>query len=165
MLRFLVLWLRADFTNPFAQFLFRVTNPPLRQLRPYVPQWQGLELSGLLLMWILQYLSLAITHSLLNQPINWLGLSILADAQLIALLINVFLIGLFIQVVVSWIAPNQYNPILNLIYRLNQPLLTWVQRYIPATQGIDFSPMVVMLALYLALALVVTPLTDFGLSL
>ena len=165
MLRFLILWLRTEFSNPFAQVLFRLTNPILRYLRPYIPQWRGLELSSLVLMWVLQYISLLITHSLAGSSSSWFGLMMVSDVMLFSLLINILLVSLLFQVIASWIMPNQYNPILSLVHNLNQPLLSLAQRHLPQMQGIDFSPMAVMLGLYLISMLVVAPLIAIGLQL
>ena len=41
LLRFLLQWLRADFYNPVSQFVVRVTTPPLRFLRRFIPSLGG----------------------------------------------------------------------------------------------------------------------------
>ena len=42
-LRFLLQWVRADFYNPLSQFLVKITNPPLRPLRRFIPGYGGID--------------------------------------------------------------------------------------------------------------------------
>ena len=36
-LRFLLQWCQANFYNPISQFLVKITHPPLKLLRRYIP--------------------------------------------------------------------------------------------------------------------------------
>ncbi|MFH0808891.1 MAG: YggT family protein [Pseudomonadota bacterium] len=62
------------------------------------------------------------------------------------------------QAVLSWVNPDPYNPIVRFLYSVTQPVFYRVRRLIPTTfGGIDFSPMIVLLAiLFLMEALVPT---------
>ena len=52
------------------------------------------------------------------------------------------------RAIVSWVSPDPYNPIVRVLYQITEPVLRWVRQRLPvATMGIDFSPMVVILAL------------------
>jgi len=50
LLRFLLQLARADFRNPFAQAIVKVTTPALRPLRKVVPGWRGHDLAALVLV-------------------------------------------------------------------------------------------------------------------
>jgi YggT family protein len=52
-------------------------------------------------------------------------------------------------VVLSWVNPDPYNPIVRGIRSLTEPVLYRVRKWMPFTfmSGIDFSPVVVMLAI------------------
>lgn len=50
------------------------------------------------------------------------------------------------RVVVSWVAPHSDNPAVQLIYRLTEPMLGPIRNLLPSTGGIDFSPMVLLIA-------------------
>jgi len=166
MLRFLIAVTRADFTHPVSQFLWQITHTPLRGLRPYIPRWRGLELSVLLLMYGLQWLKLLLIQMLLTGSVHALGNAVLALADLLALAVSIFIVSISVQAVLSWfIADNGYHPNVVFLQRFNAPLLRQAQRHVPLLQGIDLSPMVVILALYLILMLLVQPLTDFGMRL
>ena len=92
-----------------------------------------------------------------------LGLTVYALADLLKLTLYVFYGALLIRILVSWINPHaQHNPALNLVTRLTDPLMRPARRILPATGGIDFSPILVFLALGLAQILVLQPLLLLG---
>ncbi|MEE9551719.1 MAG: YggT family protein, partial [Gammaproteobacteria bacterium] len=55
-----------------------------------------------------------------------------------------------------------YNPLTVLIHQLTDPLLRPVRRRLPTMGGLDWSPMIVLLGIYLFLTLIVAPLLDYG---
>ena len=50
MLRCLFQIVRADFYNPLSQFVVKVTNPPLRPLRNFIPVFYGVDTASVILM-------------------------------------------------------------------------------------------------------------------
>jgi YggT family protein len=75
------------------------------------------------------------------------------------------MVAIFVIVIISWINPGAYSSVTVLIYQLTNPLMRRVRRHIPSTAGLDWSPMVVLLGIYLFLSLVVAPLMDLGIRL
>ena len=55
--------------------------------------------------------------------------------------------GLLILTVLSWVGPGVNNPAGNLLWVMNEPLLKPIRRVIPPQGGLDFSPMVLIIAL------------------
>lgn len=165
-LRFLLQWVRADFYNPLSQFLVRATNPPLRPLRRIIPGYGGIDLASVVLMLLLKAAEITIlglvTAGRLPAP---LGLLVLSLAEILRLLIYIFMFAIIIQVVLSWVNPGAYNPATVLIYRLTEPLLEPARRLIPPMGGLDFSPLVVLILLQLTIILIIRPLLQFGFSL
>ena len=49
LLRFLLQWVRADFYNPISQFLVKITSPPLKLLRRFIPGVGGIDLAAIIL--------------------------------------------------------------------------------------------------------------------
>src|SRR6185437_7488882 len=60
MMRFLLQWAKADFYNPFCQFLMKITNPLLLPLRKIITGWLGLDIAALVLMLLLQLIEIAL---------------------------------------------------------------------------------------------------------
>ena len=81
-----------------------------------------------------------------------------AVPELVNLALNVFLFAILIQVIISWINPGSYNPVLSLINSLTEPLLRPARRLIPPFSGLDLSPMVVMIGITLLKMLLLPPL-------
>lgn len=166
MLRFLLQWVRADFYNPFSQFLVKVTNPALRPLRRIIPGYAGIDWPSILLMLILQAVELVLI-SLLKIGIvpAVTGLVVLSIAQLLQLAVWIYIVLILIQVILSWVNPHAYSPVTVLMYQLTDPIMRPVRRMIPPAGGFDWSPLVVIIALNLILILVIAPLGDLGQSL
>lgn len=158
LLRLLLQVFRADFYNPLSQFLVKVTNPAIVPLRRVVPGLFGVDLASVLLLLALKMLQIALVGLLAGQDWNLSGLLLLAVAELLALLLNVFLFSILIQVVLSWIRPDEYNPLTALLHSLNEPLLAPARRLLPPIAGLDLSPIAVMVVLQLASMLLVAPL-------
>ena len=147
MLRFLLQWVRADFYNPLVQFLVRITNPPLLPLRRIVPGYRGLDLASVVLAFALQLVEVLLVTLLLGRPLGVGGLLLLTVMELLKLLINIYLWGIIIQVVLSWINPDPRHPAARVLTQLTAPLLKPAQRLLPPISGVDLSPMLVVVAL------------------
>ena len=174
LLRFLLQMLRADFYNPISQFIVKLTTPPLKILRRVIPSVAGQDAASIVLCLILIYIkfmiirSLDISHvpiSTYMAPVNeasYIGLFIFAIADLIALTFTVFLVAIFIQVIMSWISPGQYNPLIGLVHKIAEPALKPFRKIIPPMGGFDLSPIFAILALMVVKMLLVPPIAYMG---
>lgn len=162
LLRLMLQWLRADFYNPASQFIVKITNPPLKPLRRIIPGWGGIDLASVLLLIALQMLELFLVNMAVGRAVGGGGLFVMAVAELLGLVINVFIGAILIQVVLSWIAPGNYNPLIGLVHRIADPVLAPARRIIPPISGIDLSPILSLVVLQLMKFLLVAPLGDFG---
>lgn len=70
-----------------------------------------------------------------------------ALAQLLGIALHIYMWVIIIRAVISWVNPDPYNPIVQFLYRATEPVLRPVRRLLPAAWGIDFSPLVVILAI------------------
>lgn len=147
MLRFLLQCVRADFYNPLVQFLVRITNPPLLPLRRIVPGYRGLDLASVILTFVLQGVEVLLVTLLLGRPTGVGGLLLLTVAELLKLLINIYLWGVVIQAVLIWINPDPYHPAARVLAQLTAPVLRPARRVLPPISGVDLSPMLVVVAL------------------
>jgi YggT family protein len=148
LLRFLLQLVRADFYNPIAQFLVVVTNPPLKPLRRAIPGLYGVDFASLVLLLLLELVFQTLLAMLLNQPVTVATLLVRGVFDLLHSTLNVFLYGILIMVILSWISPYP-NALSQLLVRLTEPLLRPVRQTIPSFSGIDLSPMIVMVGIAL----------------
>jgi YggT family protein len=165
MLRFLLQLVRADFHNPLSQFVVKATNPPLRLLRRFIPGLGGIDLAAIVLMFALQMLMIWLIHVANARGINIGGMLLMSLAELISLMLNVLLVAIIAQVILSWVGPQGYNPIISLIYSLTEPVLRPARRILPPISGIDLSPLLVFLVMQLIKILLIAPIADLGRSL
>ena len=165
MLRFFLQLVRADFYNPLCQAIVTVTNPPLKPLRRIVPPMGKIDTSSIVLLLLLQIISSYLVFFFLGVGPNFAGVLISAVAELINKAIYLFIFAIVIQIVVSWISPGTYNPIIGVIDTLTAPIMRPARNALPPMVGIDLSPMLVIIGLTLSAMLVVAPLRDLGRSL
>lgn len=61
---------------------------------------------------------------------------------------------------ISWVNPDPYNPIVRLLRNLTEPLLWRIRKYLPFAyiKGLDFSPVILLLAIELVRIIVVKSL-------
>jgi len=72
-------------------------------------------------------------------------------AQVIHTVIQAYIIIIIIRSVISWMGYIPPNLFIRLIYKITDPVFRFIHRVFPFTisGGIDFSPIVILLALYL----------------
>ena len=166
MLRLILQMVRADFYNPVSRFIVKITNPPLLPLRRVIPGFAGIDMASVVFMLFLQMLELFIIAMMRGFPApDFLGLVIFSAVELVTLGFYVFLFSIFILAILSWINPGQYNPINNLLHQITEPLLRPARRRLPPMSGMDLSPMLVMIGLWLVKLLLLDPLGMWAQSL
>lgn len=177
LLRFLLQVLRADFYNPVSQFIVKVTTPPLRLLRRFIPSVAGQDSASIVFCLLLIFSKFLLMRALsipavhiggMMAPlatVSYAGLLVYCIADLIALILTVFLGAIIIQVILGWVSPGQYNPVIGLVHKLAEPVLKPVRKLIPSMGGLDLSPLFATLLILVAKMLIVPPIIYLGNSL
>jgi len=75
------------------------------------------------------------------------GYFLQALAGVLHVLFVTAMIVVIARAVLSWVSPDPYNPVVRIINQLSEPLLFPIRRRVPYMGGIDFSPMIVLLAI------------------
>ena len=71
-----------------------------------------------------------------------------ALAQILSMVINIYIWFVIIAALISWVRPDPYNPIVQILYKLTEPLYAKIRRVIPTIiGGVDLTPILVILAL------------------
>lgn len=162
LLRFLLQWGGAAYYNPISQFLVKVTHPPLRFLRRFVPPAGKIDTASLVLMVALQMFANFSILLLKGVGLNIGALTILSLADLVSLLINVLIFSVFARALMTWVNPGAYDAATSILASLTEPLLSMCRRMIPDFGGMDFSPMLALLFLQLAKMMVLPPLHELA---
>lgn len=161
--RLLLPLIRAPLSHPLVQAIIRLTEPLCAPLRAIMPRTQQFDAAAFLLLILVTVIKLTLLLSLSNAwpALNGgFGLLLLTIAELFSLFISLFTITIIVEVLLSWLAPQGYNPMFNLIRSINTPLLTPVRQRMPLLGGIDLSPLVVILGLQVLSMLVIPILLD-----
>jgi YggT family protein len=74
---------------------------------------------------------------------------VVAFVQLFHTVINIYMWIIIISALFSFVRPDPYNPLVQVITRLTEPVFRWVKRKMPfvVVSHIDLSPLVVLLGL------------------
>ncbi len=162
LLRFLFQLARADFYNPLSQFIVKASNPPLARLHQLIPSLWGIDLGAIVLLLILEGLRLSVTALMLGHTPRVGGVLILSIGELLKLAVYVVVFSIFVRALLSWVSSGTSNPMAQLLGSFTEPLLAPARRLLPATGGLDLSPIIVFMVLMLVLKLLVQPLLDVG---
>ena len=74
---------------------------------------------------------------------------IIAFAHLLDQVIGLYILVIIVSVVLSYVRPDPYNPFVQVIYRITEPVFNFIRKHFPFSvfSGIDFSPLIILLAL------------------
>ena len=90
-----------------------------------------------------------------------------AVALVLGGLLNLYFWIVIIAAVLTWVRPDPYNPIVLALCALTEPVFYRVRKWLPFTYtgGMDFSPVVVLLAIELFNRIVVASLAQYAMTL
>ena len=140
LLRFWLPVLRADFRNPIAQGILRITSPLVIPVRRFISPIGRLDTATILVAFVLEFLLVLALLALRGLNVGTLPMAITAILELAIQSLNLFFFVILIKVVLSWVAPQNYNPIIALLNTMAEPVLIPFRRIVPAIGGFDISP-------------------------
>lgn len=77
-------------------------------------------------------------------------------------LINVYIWVLIIAALLSWVRPDPYNSIVQILYRLTEPAYKLVRRFPTVFNGIDLAPLILIIALQVISVILVNLLNSLA---
>jgi len=144
LLRVWMQWARCDFYNPFSQFVVKATQPIVGPLRRIIPAMGPLDSASLLVAFVLCFIKAIVLYMVVSfQPVIWIS-ALLILVKTTGLMILYVLIAM---AVMSWVSQGR-SPVEYALVQLTEPLLRPIRRLLPAMGGIDFTPMILVLLLY-----------------
>ncbi|MBI3873440.1 MAG: YggT family protein [Arcobacter sp.] len=73
---------------------------------------------------------------------------ILAFGSVVLTIISLYKWIIIISALLSWVQPDPYNPIVQMLYRLTEPAYSFVRRFIPTViGGMDLAPLILIFGL------------------
>lgn len=159
MLRFMLHWVQAPLSNPVGHLLRTLTDWLVRPLRR-VSGAQRSDLGMLLVVWLLLMLKVWVTGVLTIPVYTPLAMAAMGVSGVLKLWVQVLWVAIIAMAILSWFAPR--NDIMPMLHLLCEPVLAPIRRILPATGGLDLSPLVALL-LGQALLTIVLPTLEHNL--
>jgi YggT family protein len=73
-----------------------------------------------------------------------------ALAQLIDIVLGIYMWIIIGRAILSWVNPDPYNPIVRFLYNITEPVLGFFRRKFPLVYGgLDLAPLVVLLIIFI----------------
>src|SRR3979490_1063042 len=147
-LRLLFQWVRADFRDPMADAIVRVTNwliLPLRRVLPPIPKIDTATAVAVpAAAPVRAFSTLALSGVGVGDPFLFLRVT---AVDLVGLVLRIYLFALLLYWLTSFVSPGGYAPGVRLLAQLCEPVLKPVRRIIPPIGQIDFSVLWVSIAI------------------
>lgn len=152
-LRFWLPLLRADFHNPVAQAVLRLTSPLVVPVRRFVPAIGRMDSATVLVAFVIEFLLILVLASLFGRPPGFVLIAVTAIFELAILSLNMFFFVILIRIILSWVAPQSYSPVTAMLDTVSEPILRPFRRIIPPIGGLDISPIFAIILLQAAVIL------------
>ncbi len=143
--RFLLQAARADFYNPLSQAIVRLTDPILKPLRRVLPGYRSLDFAAILVALLVQ----AAFVWLLTGGTDAIPIAGVALFKTVTYLISILRWSIVIVAIASFIAQGSFHPALRLLDQIIEPVVSPFRKILPAMGGLDFAPLVALVALYM----------------
>ena len=93
------------------------------------------------------------------------GNVILGVAKVFDVVLNIYMWVIIIRALISWVNPDPYNPIVQILTRMTEPVLRPLRKLAPPHRiGIDFSPLIAVLIIMFLQYAVINSLYRIGRS-
>lgn len=143
------IWLqlaRADFYNPFSQFIVKATHPIIAPMRRVLPSLGRFDTASFVLALFVVIIKVTLISLIAGAGIDVLLFLMFAFVTVFKKAGVLLFWMLIIRAILSWF--NQgYNPIVMVMGQLTEPVLAPIRRIIPPMGGLDLSVMLVIIGM------------------
>ncbi len=94
-----------------------------------------------------------------------LGSLLVTVAKVLSMILTIYTYIIIGTVIISWVNPDPYNPIVRFLRQVTEPVFYQVRRFLPRAMfrwGIDFTPLIVLILLVVIEQMVVGLLFHYG---
>lgn len=142
LLRLMLQWARANFRNPVADAILRMTNWLIMPLRRALPPIGRLDTASVVAVFAVSLVKTAalsvILAGALPDALPWMWA---AAIELLRSALWLYFWAIFVYALASMIAPGVRSPFQDLLESLCEPVLERIRSAVPAIAGLDLSPM------------------------
>ena len=137
---------RADFYNPFSQFVVKATQPVVGPLRRFIPAIGSLDTATVIFAIAVAALKIIVLGMILNAGMNPIVIAISSIIIVVTSAFKMLTWVLIIRAILSWVSQG-HNPIEAVMIQLTEPLLRPIRNRLPSMGGLDLSMVVVILGI------------------
>jgi YggT family protein len=146
-------WSRADFYNPLSQFIVKATQPLVGPLRRIIPSMGGFDTATFVLAFLIMLAKFVVLFIISGAMFPILSTLILVLFGLLKSAFWLLFIVLIANMILSF-APHLSPSVRYVLHQLTDPLLAPIRSFLPTLGGLDFSPLILILAIQFALDLI-----------
>jgi YggT family protein len=84
-----------------------------------------------------------------------------ATAGLLDIALTLMYWVILVRALISWVNPDPFNPVVQFLYRVTEPVLEPIRERLPAS-GLDFSPIIAFMAIVFLKSFLVRTLFDIA---
>jgi YggT family protein len=148
LLRLLFQLARANFRDPMADAIVRVTNWLIMPLRRLLPPIGKIDTATVVAVIAIASVRTATSFALAGEGFSDVGLFLrITVVDLAGLVLRIYLFAMLLYWLTSFVSPGGYAPGVRLLSQLCEPILKPVRRIIPPIGQIDFSFLWVSIAI------------------
>ena len=151
-IRLALYWHGSDPRNPLASIVLRLTNPVVFPMRLLLKPTRRVESHVLATFLVLQCALVFLTAraGCTVEP-TMFQIATYGVIRAIRATLWFYLLAVVAWALSSWFSTGGYNPVMGALHRICTPALAPIRRILPSAGGIDFSPLVFILAIQLLL--------------
>ena len=161
LVRFILQATHADFFNPISQGIVRYTDPVLNPLRKVIPTYKNLDLAAFFATWVTCAATIGGVVAMSGVFNNIVVMEILHSLGFVAgafvagvyrtfdLFLYFYWIAILAMIIISFLSPATYNPVVSLLRDICEPVLAPARRLLPVMGVLDLSPLIVFLVINL----------------
>jgi YggT family protein len=145
---------RADFYNPFSQFVVKATQPVVGPLRRLIPAIGGFDTATFLFAYLVVASKFIVFSFMFGAGMpNLVSVAFISVFGLLDSALWLLFAVLIVRMILSFVSRGN-NPIEYVMHQLTEPMLAPIRRVIPVMGGLDFSPLVLILGIQFILSLI-----------
>ena len=157
-LRFLFEITKVNFYNPVCQLIVKITNPFLMPLR-LIPLYIGrVDLVIIILITMITALKIYTPYYFTSFEYSFNSLFIAAFGKFIQETLDILWYAVIIGAIGSWFMSYNAHPMFTLIDEMCEPFYKPIRKILPVMTGIDFSPIILLIAINLVQMIIVPPI-------
>jgi YggT family protein len=145
LMRFIMQWIRADFYNPLAQFIVRATNPLVVPARRILPATSSIDLPTLVVLILIEGAATWLLLNIASVSWTWDVFATYVLLRLVSLTLSLYTWTILVYVILSWLTPGGYHPLMMILAEINQPVLRPIRSVLPPISGLDLSPLLAII--------------------